>query len=129
MVACVLALTGAPPLRAQLSPFPETTPQAGDARDLRESLPPDLADLTINPRRSSADRIARLFNRDLREIEESQADLVAQIENLPRVTRDMQRVRLSLRGLEAAAEVGPDRHGEPGRSGRHRAFSRHRRGR
>ena len=92
MVACVLALTGAPPLRAQLSPFPETTPQAGDARDLRESLPPDLADLTINPRRSSADRIARLFNRDLREIEESQADLVAQIENLPRVTREMQRV-------------------------------------
>lgn len=89
---CCLAWAGGGPLLAQFSPFPETTPQAGDARDLRETLPPDLADLTIDPRRSSADRIARLFNRDLREIEEAQTDLVAQIENLPRVTREMQRV-------------------------------------
>lgn len=77
---------------AQLSPFPDTTPQAGDSKDLRENLPPDLADLTINPRRSSADRIARLFNRDLREIEEAQGDLVTQLDTLPRVTREMQRV-------------------------------------
>ncbi len=80
------------PLHAQLSPFPDTTPQAGEAKDLRETLPPDLADLAIRPRRSSADRIARLFNRDLRDIEEAQADLVAQLETLPRVTREMQRV-------------------------------------
>lgn len=80
------------PLRAELSPFPETTAQAGAGRDLRETLLPDLADLTINPRRSSADRIARLFNRNLRDIEEAQADLVAQLEQLPPITREIQRV-------------------------------------
>jgi len=92
LAAAVLWLDGTTGgLRAQLSPFP-ATPQAGDARDLRESLPPDLADLTIHPRRTSADRIARLFNRDLRNLEEAQADLVVQLEQLPRVTREAQRV-------------------------------------
>lgn len=80
------------PAVAQLSPFPDTSPQAGDARDLRETLPPDLADLAINPRPTSADRIARLFSRDLRDIEEAQSDIVAQIEQLPRVARETQRV-------------------------------------
>ena len=79
-------------LEAQFSPFPETTSQAGEGREIRETVPPDLADLTINPRSSSADRIARIFNRNLRDIEESQADIVAQLETLPRVSRELQRV-------------------------------------
>lgn len=92
-LACgVVVLIGLESARAQLSPFPEATPNAGESKNLRETLPPDLADLSIRPRRSSADRIARLFNRDLRDIEEAQADLVAQLDTLPRVTREVPRV-------------------------------------
>lgn len=79
-------------LLGQLSPFPDTGSQASDAGDLRENLPPDLIEPVINPRQTSADRIARLFNRTLRDIEGAQADLIAQLDKLPRVTREIQRV-------------------------------------
>lgn len=91
-LSLVFALVSTSPLHAQLSPFPDSGPQSSGGRDVREVLPPDLADLSINPRQSSADRIARLFNRDLRDLEEAQKDLVAQLEKLPRISREMQRV-------------------------------------
>lgn len=76
---------------AQLSPFAEVGMQPGAGRDLPEILPPDLIDPVISPRQTSADRIARLFNRDLRGIEEAQEDIVVQFDELPRVVRESQR--------------------------------------
>ena len=55
-------------------------------------MPPDLIDPVIIPRQTSADRIARIFSRDLRDIEEAQMDLIAQMEKLPKVPREVQRV-------------------------------------
>ena len=46
----------------------------------------------INPRQTTADRIARIFNRDLRDIEETQGDIIEQLEVLPRISRETQRV-------------------------------------
>ena len=86
------SLFSAPLLNAQFSPFPDPGPQTSSGRDLREILPSDLIEPVINPRQTSADRIARIFNRDLRDIEEAQNDIIAQLEKLPRVTREMQRV-------------------------------------
>jgi signal transduction histidine kinase len=77
---------------SQLSPFPEVGIQTTDGRDLPEILPPDLIEPVINPRQTSADRIARLFNRDLRDLEEAQDDIVAQLDALPRIVRESQRV-------------------------------------
>lgn len=77
---------------AQLSPFPGSAQKAGDIGTIPEILAPDLADLAINPRRSSADRIAHLFNRDLRDIEEAQRDIVDELSRYPRVTREVQRI-------------------------------------
>lgn len=77
----------------QLSPFPDTGGQgAASTWDMPELSPPDLIEPVINPRQTSADRIARLFNRDLRDIEEAQKDIIGQLETLPRPTRETQRV-------------------------------------
>ncbi len=86
------SLAGSTVSHAQLSPFPDLGPQTSGGKDLREFLPTDLIDPVISPRQSSADRIARIFSRDLRDIEEAQEDIFAQLEKLPRVTREMQRV-------------------------------------
>ena len=90
IAAALLLLAG--PVFGQLSPFPDTGSQFSGGRDLRDNLPPDLIEPVINPRQTSADRIARLFNRNLRDIEEAQADIIAQLDKLPRVTREIQRV-------------------------------------
>lgn len=79
-------------LYAQLSPFPTSAPKAGDSASVPDLLAPDMPDVGINPRRSSAERIAYLFSRDLRDIEEAQSDIAAELSRLPRVTREAQRV-------------------------------------
>jgi signal transduction histidine kinase len=90
LVAAFLLLAG--PASGQLSPFSDTGSQFSGGRDLRDILPPDLIEPVINPRQSSADRIARLFNRNLRDLEEAQSDIIVQLDKLPRVTREIQRV-------------------------------------
>lgn len=77
---------------AQLSPFPETSVSSATGKDLPDILPPDVVEPVINPRQTSADQIARLFNRDLRDIEEAQADIIEQLQDLPRVNRESQRI-------------------------------------
>ncbi|MEM9281238.1 MAG: histidine kinase [Verrucomicrobiota bacterium] len=77
---------------AQLSPFSETEGQQSTGRQLPEILPPDAIEPQVNPRRTSADRLARLFNRDLRDIEESQGAVIDQLEKLPLVAREAQRI-------------------------------------
>ncbi|MEM6278692.1 MAG: histidine kinase [Verrucomicrobiota bacterium] len=66
--------------------------QSNEGRDLPEILPSDLIEPVINPRQTSADRLARLFNRDLRDLEEAQGDIVNQLDALPRIVRESQRV-------------------------------------
>ena len=80
------------PVAAQLSPFPDVDTAAPGGRDLPEILPPDMIEPVINPRQTTADKIARIFNRDLRDIEETQSDFIAQLENLPRISRETQRI-------------------------------------
>lgn len=80
------------PVQGQLSPFKDTGTFASDGSDLPEILPPDLIDPVTTSRQTTADRIARVFNRNLRDIEEAQADIIAQLEILPRVVRETQRV-------------------------------------
>lgn len=84
-----LLLSGA--VQAQLSPFPEIGLQQDGGQEIPEILPPDLFEPVITPRQTSADRIVRLFNRDLRDLEEAQADILRQWEELPKVTRETQR--------------------------------------
>ena len=88
----VFGLTLGDVVQAQLSPFPEVDGQTGSSRDLPEILPSDLADPVVNPRQTSADRMARLFNRDLRDLEEAQSGIIEQLERLPSATRETQRV-------------------------------------
>ncbi len=88
----VFGATPPPAVHGQLSPFPDTGTQSSGGRDLRENLPPDIIEPVINPRQTSADRIASLFNRGLRDLEEAQADIIAQLGKLSRVTREQQRV-------------------------------------
>lgn len=88
----VFGLTIGDVVQAQLSPFPEVDGQTGSSRDLPEILPSDLADPVVNPRQTSADRMARLFNRDLRDLEEAQSGIIEQLERLPSATRETQRV-------------------------------------
>ena len=78
-------------LVAQLSPFPEVGLQQSGGQEVPEILPPDLFEPVIKPRQTSADRIVRLFNRDLRDLEEAQADILRQWEELPKITRETQR--------------------------------------
>lgn len=88
----VIVVFGSSVAQAQLSPFPEVDGQSGSARDLPEILPSGLAEPVVNPRQISADRMARLFNRDLRDLEEAQSGILKQLEMLPSATRETQRV-------------------------------------
>lgn len=94
LVLIALSLAGVflTPVQGQLSPFKDTGTLASDGRDLPEILPPDLIDPVTTPRQTTADKIARVFNRNLRDIEEAQADIIAQLDSLPRVVRETQRV-------------------------------------
>ncbi|MEX2579238.1 MAG: histidine kinase [Verrucomicrobiales bacterium] len=90
--AILIAVGSTTATHAQLSPFPDPDSTASGGRDLPEILPPDMIEPVINPRQASADRIARLFNRDLRDIEETQRDISEQLEKLPRTARELQRI-------------------------------------
>ena len=92
LLAACFAVIQVACVHAQLSPFPDPGGQGATTWDLPELSPPDLIEPVINPRQTSADQIARLFNRDLRDIEQAQEDIISQLEKLPRVTRETQRV-------------------------------------
>ncbi|MEM7698070.1 MAG: histidine kinase [Verrucomicrobiota bacterium] len=77
---------------AGLSPFPDIDTPTPGSRELPDVLQTDLVDAVVQTQESSADRIARLFNRDLRELEEAQQDIVDQLGELPRQLSDTRRV-------------------------------------
>ncbi len=86
VVSCVLCAAS-----AQESPFPVLNTGDGDGRGLPEIVPLDVFEPRINPRQTEADRLARIFNSDLREIEEQQAEILSDLKKLPQVTRELQR--------------------------------------
>jgi len=93
--AWVVALLGflcIPAGLAQLSPFPDVDSPGSGARDLPEILTSDVNDPVVNPRQPTADQIARLFSRELRDLEEAQEDILAQLDTLPRISRETQRI-------------------------------------
>lgn len=68
---------------AQLPPF--AVGDDGDEIDdgLPENVPSDLIEPALTPRTGSADRFSRIFSAELRDIEERQAEILAELENLP----------------------------------------------
>lgn len=92
LICMVVVCTVSSPVFGQLSPFKDTGTLASDGSDLPEILPPDLIDPATTPRQTTADKIAGVFNRNLRDIEEAQSDIIAQLDSLPRVVRETQRV-------------------------------------
>ncbi len=77
------------PVCAQLPPF-----SVGDDLDeiespLPENVPSDLIEPKVTARTGSADRFARIFSAELRDIEERQAEILAELENLPPFTQDL----------------------------------------
>lgn len=67
----------------QLPPF--AVGDDGDEIDdpLPETVPSDLIEPTLTPRTGSADQFARVFSAELRDIEERQAEILAELERLP----------------------------------------------
>ena len=76
-------LSGGGELQAQLPPF--AVGDDGDEVDdaLPENVPSDLIEPALTPRTGSADRFSRIFSAELRDIEERQAEILAELENLP----------------------------------------------
>lgn len=75
MVACQTT-------RAQF-PFPAITPEGEEVRELPESVPTDIIEPRITPRETAADKLARIFNRELRDIEERQKEILGELKYLP----------------------------------------------
>lgn len=88
----LLAALAPSPARAQFSdPFPPVGSEQGEGRELPEIVPLYEFEPRVVPLDSSADRLAWLFNRDLRGLEEQQNEILLQLEELPEVTREIQR--------------------------------------
>ena len=58
-------------------------PDSDDSRELPESVPTDLIEPAIVPRETAADKVARIFNRELRVIEERQNEIMGDLAKLP----------------------------------------------
>lgn len=76
----IVSLGTSPSLMAQ---FPTITPEGDEIRELPESVPSDLIEPPITPRETAADKVARMFNRELRDIEERQNEILADLQSLP----------------------------------------------
>ncbi len=70
------------------SPFPEIRPDSPEGRDIPEQVPTDLVEPMVSPRQTSADKVARLLNRNLRSIEEDQSLIIEELEALPQAARE-----------------------------------------
>lgn len=73
---------------AQLSPFGigEDPFESAD-EPLPETVPKDLIEPTVTAGTGSADRFARIFSAELRDIEERQAEILGKLEKLPRLVQ------------------------------------------
>lgn len=79
------------PAGAQENPFPVLSGGQAEGRELPEIVPLDVFEPRINPRQTSADKLARIFNSDLRGIEEQQAEVLEELKTLPEATREVKR--------------------------------------
>lgn len=80
------------PVSAQLPPFVSDEDPFEEAPEpLPVSVPRDLIEPTVKPGTGSADRFARIFSADLRDIEERQSEILLKLDDLPRlIQRAMQ---------------------------------------
>ncbi len=79
-----LTLFGGIPESAESQlPFPIVTSEGETVRDLPENVPTDLFEPRIAPRETAADKLSRIFNRQLRDIEERQSEIIAALNELP----------------------------------------------
>ncbi len=91
VTAILLAIFSTDLCAQSSSPFTEINPEARAGRDLPESVPPDLVDPVVSSRKTNADKIARLFNRKLRDIEEEQSLIFEELDTLPISNRETPR--------------------------------------
>ncbi|MCB1232940.1 MAG: hypothetical protein KDN19_22035 [Verrucomicrobiae bacterium] len=68
---------------AQLPPFAVGDDTDELDRQLPQKVPSDLIEPQVTARTGSADRFARIFSAELRDIEERQAEILAELETLP----------------------------------------------
>ncbi len=83
VLTCAVVTVGLMPVARTQFPFPTITPEGEEIRELPESVPTDLIEPTIKPRETAADKLARIFNRELRDIEEDQTEILAELGALP----------------------------------------------
>lgn len=87
-VGCVLIGWAAPDAGAQLPEFGvDEDPFESADEPLPETVPKDLIEPTVTAGSGSADRFARIFSAELRDIEERQAEILTRLENLPRLVQ------------------------------------------
>ncbi len=68
---------------AQFPPFNVTADTEEIDRPVPQSVPADLIEPQLTAREGSADRFARIFSAELRDIEERQTEILAELEQLP----------------------------------------------
>ncbi len=71
------------PSPAQLPPFRSADDADESDEALPEKVPSDLMEPTVTPLTGSADRFARIFSAELRDVEERQAEILSELEKLP----------------------------------------------
>ena len=77
-------LAAASGLTAKLqAQFPLITPEGEEVRELPQYVPADLIQPLIKPRETAVDKLSRIFNRELRDIEERQNEIRTELEALP----------------------------------------------
>lgn len=82
VIICLLTFGFILGLRSSRAQFSYPTGD-DEGQNLPESVPTDLLEPQIAPRETAADRLARIFNRDLRRIENQQVELEAELEGIP----------------------------------------------
>ncbi len=83
LAGCALCAVPDSAVAQSSSPFPVIRPDSPEGRDIPEQVPSDIVETVLAPRQTSADKLARLLNRNLRRIEEDQSLLIEELESLP----------------------------------------------
>lgn len=76
-------------VKAQFGPFGGGSEDSADTNRLPEALAVDLVETTVTPYSTTADRFARVFSKELRDIEERQTEINEELENLPKFYQAM----------------------------------------
>ena len=78
---------GAPLILAQFPPFKSAEPEVPADETIPVQAPSDLYEPVVTPREGTADRFARIFSAELRDIEERQGEILGELDKLPRFSQ------------------------------------------